>query len=346
MRFLRNPVVLILLVTMVVGGVLTAFGLRMTKADLHISAAAEPLFCIGGVMEAEHCASGVPFTNSLLMTIIVDLVLIGIGVWFTTSSKLVPRGFQNAIEAIIEFFYNFALGIDRKNIGKFFPVPATIFLFFLVGNILALFPFVGSVGGCYAIGEEHAGRPAVASVLPGVLAQEGQPNPDEINPTFANWPGACYHGQGYALIPFLRAPAADLNITFAWALVTCFLIEFFGFQALGLGYLNKFFINPFKGGPIQTFVGLLELLGEFTRLIAFAFRIFGNIFGGEVVLVVMSFLFSYVLPLPFYGLELFVAFIQAVIFAVLALVFFSLAVQAHGHDDEGHAEPVESASAH
>ena len=80
------------------------------------------------------------------------------------------------------------------------------------------------------------------------------------------------------------------------------------------------------------------------RLIAFAFRIFGNIFGGEVILLVMSYLFMYLLPLPFYGLELFVAFIQAIIFAVLTLIFFSLAVQSHGHDEHGHEAPIEGAS--
>ena len=80
----------------------------------------------------------------------------------------------------------------------------------------------------------------------------------------------------------------------------------------------------------------LELIGEFTRIISFAFRIFGNIFGGEVILAVMSFFFAYLLPLPFYGLEVFVAFIQAVIFAVLTVIFGSVAMTPHGgHDDHG-----------
>jgi F-type H+-transporting ATPase subunit a len=93
-------------------------------------------------------------------------------------------------------------------------------------------------------------------------------------------------------------------------------------------------------------IGLLELVSEFVRIIAFAFRLFGNIFAGEVVLVVMAFLFPYLLPLPFYGLELFVAFMQAVIFSVLTLVFMTLATQAHGgHDEHGHEQtmPIEAA---
>ena len=133
-------------------------------------------------------------------------------------------------------------------------------------------------------------------------------------------------------------------MTVAIALIAVFMIEVFGFQALGLGYLTKFF--NFREGFMGFFVGLLELISEFVRIVAFAFRLFGNIFAGEVVLVVMSYLFAYLLPLPFYGLELFVAFIQAVIFSVLTLVFMSLAVQAHGgHDEHGHAEapmPVEA----
>ena len=127
------------------------------------------------------------------------------------------------------------------------------------------------------------------------------------------------------------------------------MIELFGFQALGLSYLTKFF--NFSEGAMGFFVGLLELISEFVRIIAFSFRLFGNIFAGEVVLGVMAYLFAYLLPLPFYGLELFVAFMQAFIFSVLTLVFMSLATISHGgHDEHGHeetlpAEAIESARA-
>ena len=115
------------------------------------------------------------------------------------------------------------------------------------------------------------------------------------------------------------------------------MIEFFGVQALGLSYFTRFF--NLKEGGLGFFVSLIELISEISRIISFAFRIFGNIFGGEVILIVMSFLLGYVLPLPFYGFELFVAFIQAVIFAVLTLVFMSIAVVAHGgHEEHGPSE--------
>lgn len=330
---MRNRLLTILGVFAVVGVVLYLLGVRMTKADLHISAAAEPLFCLTGTREGETCSGGIPFTNSLLMTILIDIILVILAIVGVGKMKLVPTGLQNVLEVVIETLYNFARGIDRKNVGKFFPLPATIFCFFLVANLLALVPGVGSIGLCHT--EEHS-QASLVSVT-GSTA-EGVP----ANPTFANWPGACY-GES-TLVPLLRAPAADLNVTLAFGLVAGIMIEIFGIQALGLGgYLGKFFINPFKQGALQTLVGLLELIGEFTRIVAFTFRIFGNIFGGEVVLVVMAFLFPYLLPLPFYGLEVFVAFIQAVIFAVLTLIFFSLAITEHGGHDAGHDE---TAAAH
>jgi F-type H+-transporting ATPase subunit a len=352
---MRNRILIILGVLFLVGLGLYFAGIRMTDADLHISAKAEPVFCIGGQLEGEECSPGTifPVTNSLILTVIVDLLLLALILFGVRNMQLVPRGLQNVIEVVIEAFYNFALGVDRKNVAKFFALPATIFLFFLLGNLAGLLPTVGSVGWCV---EKHAEEAAPASTIEGASGEgeaavaEGTAAQDagkeKVGPSaiFAGLPGYCPAGN--FVLPWLRAPAADLNVTIAWALVAVFMIEFYGFQALGLGYLGKFFINPLKGGAINTFVGLLEFVSEIMRIVAFAFRIFGNIFGGEVILVVMSFLFPFILPLPFYGFEVFVAFIQAVIFAVLTLVFSSLAVQAHGHDDHGHAEPVESPAAH
>ncbi len=79
------------------------------------------------------------------------------------------------------------------------------------------------------------------------------------------------------------------------------------------------------------FVGILELMGEFTKIVSFAFRLFGNIFAGEVLLVVISFLTKVVAPMPFYGLELFVGFVQALVFAMLSLVFFNMATEGHSN---------------
>jgi F-type H+-transporting ATPase subunit a len=305
-------------VSLLVVGIVLAYVVGVKPTALHISVAAEPVACLFGERESpELCASGIPLTNSLILTILTDLLLIVTIIFGARNMQLIPRGFQNIVEAGVEAFYNFAQSIDRKNIAKFFPFCASAFFFILYANLLGLVPIVGSVGVC--VPEAHTAEAAPAAEHPADF--------------FANWPGTCE--EGTILVPYMRAPSADLNVTLAWALVSVFLIQVFGFQALGAGYLTKFF--NFREGFMGAFIGILELISEFVRIIAFAFRLFGNIFAGEVVLVVMAFLLPYVLPLPFYGLELFVAFIQAVILSVLSLVFMSLATQAHGgHEEQGH----------
>jgi F-type H+-transporting ATPase subunit a len=140
------------------------------------------------------------------------------------------------------------------------------------------------------------------------------------------------------LVPFLRGASTDINTTLAIAIVAMFAVQFWGLRALGLrGYGGKFLINPIKKGPIMTFVGLLEGFGELTRMISFTFRLFGNMFAGEILLISMAFLLPLIGIIPFIGLELFVGVIQAFIFAMLTLVFGVMAVAGHG-DHDSHAE--------
>jgi F-type H+-transporting ATPase subunit a len=340
---MRNRILAYLGVSAVLGVIFYVLGIKMTRADLTISAAAEPIFCLGGAIEGEHCASGFPITNSLIMTVIVDLLLVATIVFGVRNMQLIPRGFQNFVELMVEGFYNFAQSVDRKNIAKFFPLCASIFFFVLYSNYFALVPGVGSIGVCRT---EAAAAETESTTAEGAQAG-GAPTEDVTqgehvapSPTFSGLPGYCADGH---VVPVLRAPSADLNVTLAWALAAVFMVEYFGFQALGLNYLTKFF--NFREGAMGAFVGILELISEFVRIVAFAFRLFGNIFAGEVVLGVMAFLFPYLLPLPFYGLELFVAFMQAFVFSVLTLVFMTLATLAHGgHDEHGHPEtmPIEA----
>ncbi len=147
------------------------------------------------------------------------------------------------------------------------------------------------------------------------------------------------------IIPLFRGAFSDLNNTLALGLVAFVMIEFWGFQALGIGYLKKFFNFS---SPINAFVGLLELLSEFIRVISFAFRLFGNIFAGEVLVLMLTFLMPFLFVDIIYGLELFVGFIQAAVFALLTLVFASMAVESHGEGEhhEGHAGEEGSADAH
>lgn len=122
--------------------------------------------------------------------------------------------------------------------------------------------------------------------------------------------------------PLLRGATADVNTTLALAIFAVVAIQIYGYKKSGWKYFKKFF--DFKN-PINTFVGLLELLSEFAKIISFTFRLFGNIFAGEVLIAVTAFLIPFLIPLPFIGLEIFVGFIQALVFATLTLVFINIA---------------------
>ena len=140
-------------------------------------------------------------------------------------------------------------------------------------------------------------------------------------------------------VPLFRSPASDLNFTLAIALIAVTMANAFGVAAVGLGKRLSVFFN-FKG-PIDFFVGILELISEFAKIISFSFRLFGNVFAGEVLLAIMAFLVPYAAPLPFMFLEIFVGFIQAFIFGMLTLVFIAMAVTPHDDEhDAAHAETV------
>lgn len=148
---------------------------------------------------------------------------------------------------------------------------------------------------------------------------------------FSNWIGLV-PGVGSIVVkhldkstPLFRAPTADLNLTFALAIVSVVLIQYQGIKSLGLKYFGKFFSLH----PMQAYLGILELISELSKILSFSFRLFGNIFAGEVLLLVIGFLVPVLAPIPFYGLELFVGFIQALVFSMLTLVFFNIAAVHH-----------------
>lgn len=135
-----------------------------------------------------------------------------------------------------------------------------------------------------------------------------------------------HHGET-VLVPLFRSGNADLNTTLAISIITMIAVQVFAVSAMGFSkHIKKFF--DFRG-PINFFVGILELISEFAKIISFSFRLFGNIFAGEVLLIVVAFLMPFIAPLPFLFLELFVGFIQALVFAMLALVFIKGATLAH-----------------
>lgn len=134
-----------------------------------------------------------------------------------------------------------------------------------------------------------------------------------------------FHGKEM-FIPILRAPTADINTALALSLITMVTVQYYGFKFLGLNYLKKFFNFS---NPINGFVGILELVSEFSKIISFTFRLFGNIFAGEVLISVMAFLVPIGLPIPFYALEVFVGLIQGLVFLMLSTVFMNTATHAH-----------------
>ncbi|MFQ5812835.1 MAG: F0F1 ATP synthase subunit A [Anaerolineae bacterium] len=251
--------------------------------------------------------------NTLPATWLTMIVLILVAFFATRKMDLVPSGFQNGVEAIVEMFYNFVEGVAGEKARIFFPLVATFFFFILISNWMGILPGFGSVG----VWEEHEGH--------------------------------------LVLIPFLRSANAHLSTTIALAIVSVAATQYFGFKLLGLPFLGRYF--TFKSSPREedseaggfasaigtfggvmerignAFAGILELVSEFIKILSFSFRLFGNIFAGEVLLIVVSFLAAFLASLPFMGLELFVGFVQALIFSMLSLVFFMIATAHHGSDE-------------
>ena len=303
-------------ILIIVGALVISIASRffLYTGEPHVEVAAEVIF--DGI-------PGFPITNSFLVSIIIDIFVIGLAFAATRNLQMVPRGLQNVMEFVLESLYNLFRNINARYVATAFPLVATIFLFVLFGNWFGLLPGVGSIGVCHekhkgehAVADERVAFAAPAAPLGNVLAAESEVAYDTCA------------AQGKKLVPLFRAPAADLNFTFAIAAISFVFIEYWGFRALGPGYLKKFF----NTNGIMSFVGIIEFISELVKPFALAFRLFGNIFAGEVLLVVMAFLVPLLLPLPFYGFEVFVGFIQALIFALLTYAFLNIAVT--GHDEE------------
>ena len=290
------------------------------------------------------------FTNTLLATLLADLVLLGLAFFGTRKlrsgdpSAMVPTGLQNLLEMVIEALYNLAEGILGKRARKVFWLGATIFLFVLVANWMELIPGFDSIGwlehpheaGMTAYNRKELGP---IGLITGPAVEPAEASHETATEESAE--GAHEVHEGWVLVPFLRAANSDLNTTLALALISVVMTQVYSIQALGLGgYLGKFLQTKRMGegnamGIIDTIVGLLEAIAEFAKIISFAFRLFGNIFAGAVLLFVMGYLIPFVFPgvMIFYGLELFVGAIQALVFMMLTFVFISVATAAHG---EGH----------
>ncbi|GIK83723.1 MAG: ATP synthase subunit a [Patescibacteria group bacterium] len=309
----------------------------MSASGLHISISAEKLFSVGNLV----------ITNSMFTSMVVSAILIAFALTVNSQLKKTnkPTGLQNFAEFIIEALHGLVNGVtgDLKKTRLFLPFIATFFLWILLNNWLGLVPGVGTV----RIVEKHEEAEAVeiapetveehSGLVKIVQASEVVAEPTSESEVTSEAPeseegATTEHAQeteGPKYVPVFRPGTADLNTTLALAIISIFITQVFGVRYLKLGYFKKFFNFS---NPIMTFVGILEIVSEFAKIISFAFRLFGNIFAGEVLLVVMAFLLPVIVPMPFYGLELFVGFIQALVFSMLSLVFFNMAT--HSHESE------------
>jgi len=269
-------------------------------------------------------------TNTLLCTWISIVVLVALFFAGTRRRDMIPSGMQNFVEWMVETLLGLVEGVSGKVKGKkFFPLVATFFLFILVSNMLDVIPGVDTVGSIDhdAIRAAHiTSQPVLGFLLFGDLSN--------------------------MLIPWIRPATSDLNLNFAMALIAVITAQAFGFYTLGpLEHISKF-INvklffkslvklDFQGmfqGFIEFFVGILELIGEAARIVSLAFRLFGNIFAGSAVLAVFAFLLPFVADIIFIPFEIFVAFVQALVFTLLSLVYLEIATTGHSHTDETEQE--------
>jgi F-type H+-transporting ATPase subunit a len=270
------------------------------KPSHEVTIYAEPIFHLGSFQ----------ITNALITSWLAVLVIFIFALAIRLKMKKIPGKLQHVFEVIMEG----ALGLvdqvtnDRKISKKVFPLVFSLFLFILVNNWLGLMPILGSMG---------------------MITKEGAHS---------------------VFIPFLRSGTADINTTLVLSIMIVLASNFFGILTVGLWKTFNKYIN-IKGlgeiftkvrkdptvlivAPINFFVGILELIGEMAKIASLSFRLFGNVFAGEVLLVSMSAIFAYIVPGPFLFLEVFVGLIQALIFSLLATVYFTIAAQDHsGHEE-------------
>jgi F-type H+-transporting ATPase subunit a len=295
---------------------------------------------------------GFQITNTIVGTLIADIVLVLIAFFsvrrFAASGNLVPSGMTNAFEAIIEFLWNTVEGAAGKWGKKIFPIPATIFLLVFMANMVKLVPGFESIGYLKQV-EKGTGYAPVQIFKLGSLdifsIDKGQPSPVEstIGSEAATSEGWSSHEAAALctaceIVPYLRGSATDLNFTLALGFLAVFMTQVYGVWALGFGYFTKFFqikqlITGGIFGMINFAVGLLELILELAKIISFGFRLFGNVFGGAILLSVVGALVAVGVPPLLYGFEMFFGVIQAYVFFLLATIFISMSTVSHHAED-------------
>ncbi len=348
---MKNPRLWIAIIAFVALGIAVKIFFPFSAEAVRASVAIAP--------EILFSVAGFDVTPTLITSVIVFIILIGFGFLSTRNMQDIPSGAQNVIEVIIEQMVNLFEGIAGPMWRKFFTIAATIFLLVLVSNFVGLIPGAGSIGVikvgeethskiengqvCFENEETHTCNPSGIFIV-GDAPEFLKP----ISLANKNAEARGEHPEEHAaLAPFLRAPSSDINLPLALALVSVIMTQVYGMQKQGLKYWTRFFSfgRLLKGdiafGLIDVFVGLVEFISEIGKIVSFTFRLFGNVFAGEIILLIMAFLF-FILPFPFVLFEFFVAFIQAFVFAVLTMAFMRIATAEHGGEGHGEAQGAEA----
>jgi len=291
---------------------------------------------------------GFQFTNTIVATILTDIVILLLGFLAVRKMQEIPEGkLQNILEWVFEVFDGMLTDIGGREKSKaWLGVFLTILLFLLIANWMELVPGVDSFGAIEPVevayvesgvtvgyGIKHLG-PFIT--LTNDQVKLSQADRQEIEKE-AEAAGEEYHPhtpKGYVLKSYVRTATTDLNLTIGLALLVVLWSHFIGFRRMGPKYARRFALPVITGMKgIDLFVGILEFISEFAKIISLSFRLFGNLFAGQVLLFVMAFLVSFLLPLPFFGLELFVGFMQAFVFAILTFIYFEQATHSHAGDE-------------
>ncbi|GMO64318.1 MAG: F0F1 ATP synthase subunit A [Endomicrobiia bacterium] len=222
-----------------------------------------------------------PVTNTIIATIVSDIVIILFILIINKVISLKPNSIQNATEIIIDYFIETTKEVAGERASFIYPWVLSFFIFILISNLIAQFPGFEAITFKTSMSNNHT------------------------------------------KVPLLKSASSDLNLTLALAVVSIVLTHCLSIKYTGIKVYFKRFIT-FKVFPIFLFVGILEFSNEITKIISFSFRLFGNILSGEKIMTTMYNIFSFGLPLPFMLLEFLVAIIQAIIFAMLTMVFMHI----------------------
>jgi F-type H+-transporting ATPase subunit a len=293
---------------------------------------------------------GVPFTNTMLATLIADIILILLAVKTSRvlrGGNLVPSGIYNVFETIVEFLWSAVEGSTGKWARRVIGIVATIFLLIFVANMIKMIPGFESIGYLEQPhkGVAYAPMPlfsifgktvyTIDKTKPVEYAAEETPQGEQSAEGGGEQHEMCKACQ---IVPFLRGSATDLNFTIALAVIAVFVTQVFGVMSLGPGYFGKFFqfgrlVSGGIFGVIDFVVGLLELILELAKILSFSFRLFGNVFAGALLLSILGALLPVLLPPGLYLFEILFGIIQAYVFYLLATIFISMSVVSH-HGEE------------